>query len=127
MINNTKGSPPSLDLLGSDRPSTKAKGVILLQTMVMVLILAMIGVMTLKWVLGRHTIVTRVSKSINCRALADACLAQKIAQWGGVDPANGSQSCSIENPNDVTVNISNNPTGGKKIDFVVLDTKCSYR
>ncbi len=125
MTSNKKGSPLSRNI--RRRQSLRSRGMILLQTMIMVLILAMIGVMTLKWVLGRYILTTKVSKSINCRALADACLAWKIARWGGVDPANGTQWCGIETANDVRVNISNNPTGGKKIDFVVQDTACSYR
>lgn len=100
--------------------STKNSGVILLQTLIMVLILAMIGVMTLKWVLGRYLITTRVSKSINCKALADACLAQRIASWNGGTPKNN-DDCVI---NGKTVNVK---VIGDKVTFKVDDKNCTYR
>ena len=87
----------------------------------MVLILAMISIMTLKWGLGRYLITTRVSKSINCKALADACLAQKIALWGGTAPSNGTYWCGIETANDVEVTVS-----GSQITFEVDDADCTY-
>ena len=101
------------------------KGVILLQTLVMVVILAMIGIMTLKWVLGRHIVTTKVSKSVNCRALADACLAQKIALWGGTDPLNGIYHCTIEAVDDVEVTVSG-PAGSKTLAFKVKYDVCTY-
>lgn len=100
--------------------NTKNSGVILLQTLIMVLILALIGVMTLKWGLGRYLITTRVSKSINCKALADACLAQRIASWNGGAPINN-DDCVIDGKTiDVIVS-------GSEVKFVVNDKNCTYR
>ncbi|MFH1618734.1 MAG: hypothetical protein ABIG11_02415 [bacterium] len=58
------------------------RGVVLLQTLIMAVILAMIGAMTLKWTLGRHALVSQGYKSTVARAETDYCQAYAWAQLG---------------------------------------------
>lgn len=60
----------------------KRKGSMLLQTLVMAVIMAMIGVMILKWILMRYTLASRFYKSTVSKARVEGCLFYKVSNWG---------------------------------------------
>ena len=89
------------------------RGVMLLQTIIMAIILSLLSVMTLKWILGRYSIVNKLEKSAEAKAAIEGCIALKTQAWmdTGLPPAcnNGSPAgtctCSV---GKYTVNITVN-------------------
>jgi type II secretory pathway pseudopilin PulG len=83
------------------------KGLILLQVIVLVAIMAFLASAVVKFMLGRHATVTRAKKTIDAKSLVEACMAQKHIEWENVLPA--SDTCFIDvegTPADDTDDVS---------------------
>ena len=87
------------------------KGLILLQVIVVVAIVAFLSVAILKFILGRHSTVTRSKRTIDAKSLVEACMAQMNITWENAVPAN--DSCLIDvldtpadTSDDITVNVN---------------------
>lgn len=57
------------------------RGVILLQTLVMSVILSMIAVMVLKWVLARYMLTARNYRATAAKVRTDGCATKMFATW----------------------------------------------
>jgi len=64
------------------------KGAVLLQTLVMVAVLAMIAVMVVKWTMGRYVLVNRVQRSTNDTLNAQGVAAKNQMNWDAPPGAN---------------------------------------
>lgn len=67
------------------------RGVVLLQTLVITVILAMISVMVLKWVMGRYMMAARNYRSVTTKGRAHGYFQDRFATWNfntGAIPAN---------------------------------------
>lgn len=57
------------------------RGVVLLQTLVITVILAMISVMVLKWVMGRYMMAARNYRSVTTRGRAQGYFYDRFSWW----------------------------------------------
>ena len=72
------------------------KGVLLLQTLVLCVIMSMIAVMVLKWVMARYIISARVYRSSLAKVRTEGC-AQKITSgWNFSNVPSGTRSCNVD-------------------------------
>jgi hypothetical protein len=78
---------------------TWRRGVVLLQTLVITVILSMISVMVLKWVMGRYMMAARNYRSVTTRGRAHGYFQDRFATWNfnttgmpGNSPANIGES-----------------------------------
>jgi hypothetical protein len=71
------------------------KGVILLQTLVMSVVLSMIAVMVLKWVLGRYMLTARSYRSAVTTTHATSFAQTSFATWNLNTSAVPSNGCSV--------------------------------
>lgn len=79
------------------------KGLILLQVIVMVAVLAFLVVAILKFLLGRHATVSQAKKTIDAKSLIEACMAEKNIEWENVVPSDGNCLIDVEDtPGDTS-------------------------
>jgi type II secretory pathway pseudopilin PulG len=82
------------------------KGLILLQVIVIIAIIAFLAVAVLKFLLGRHATVTRAKRAIDTKAIIEACMAQKNIEWAQSVPADGSCTIAVRVTDTSTVNVT---------------------
>ncbi|MDD2773127.1 MAG: hypothetical protein PHP45_05460 [Elusimicrobiales bacterium] len=85
------------------------RGTLLVQTLVMTVILSFLATMMLKWSFGRHTVATKVRRSIEARTYINSCMAQKAAEWGTNAPTQGASSCvftDVPGAKDQTITVN---------------------
>jgi hypothetical protein len=58
------------------------RGTLLVQTLVLTVLLSFIATLMLKWNFGRHTVSSKVRRSIDARTYIESCMAQKASLWG---------------------------------------------
>jgi hypothetical protein len=102
----------------------KRKGALLLQTLVLSVIMAMIGVMILKWALARYILASRFYRSSVSRARVEGCLFKKVSEWGKTfsDAPNGTDcnfSVSDKESADKNVKINVNVISGTAVRFKI--------
>ena len=99
------------------KPRRWRKGVILLQTLVMSVILSMIAVMLLKWVLGRYMLAARAFRSTKASSLSEGYAATVTSNWN-LNGNPGSSNLSVGTQN-VAFGIVTDPCTGcaKQINF----------
>jgi hypothetical protein len=61
------------------------RGVVLLQTLVMSVILSMIAVMVMKWVLARYILAARNYRATEAKAHSQGITADQMSRWNFVD------------------------------------------
>lgn len=64
------------------------KGVVLLQTLVMSVILSMIAVMVMKWVLARYLLAARNYRSSEAKARSQGITGDRLSRWNYVSYPN---------------------------------------
>ena len=69
------------------------RGSMLLQTLVMCVIMAMIGVMVLKWVMARYMLSTRLYRSSEAKIRTEGCLSKTNANRSNFSSMPTSGSC----------------------------------
>ena len=95
----------------------RRKGVILMQTLVMSVILSLLAVMVLKWVLGRYMLAARAFRSTKSSSHSEGYSGRITSNWNfNANPAGTSQSIEGQN---VTFTIVTDPCPGcaKQINF----------
>ena len=90
------------------------RGSMLLQTLVMCVIMAMIGVMVLKWVMARYMLSARLYRSNASKVRTEGCYSKINAQMSDLTSTPGSGSCVIDGK---TINYR--ITGSNQIDYTV--------
>ncbi|MBU2529984.1 MAG: hypothetical protein KKD35_02995 [Elusimicrobia bacterium] len=89
------------------------RGSMLLQTLVMCVIMAMIGVMVLKWVMARYMLSARIYRSNVAKVRTEGCMARVKSQWN-FNPVSSNGSCSSDG---VTTSYTSSSSKPHKIDF----------
>jgi hypothetical protein len=93
------------------------RGSMLLHTVLMAVILATMGALILKWALARYSIVTKYKRKVNAKALIEACMVQKWAEWKeNITPVDG--TCTIDTYT-VNVNVTDISETYYQVDFDV--------
>jgi len=88
---------------------------ILLQTLVMAVILTMIGVMVLKWVLGRYLVAARTYRSVEAKAHSQGYGQERFSFWNFNTTTIPSAGSTILDGKTCTYNASGPPGAMKTI------------
>ena len=79
------------------------KGVILLQTLVMSVVLSMIAVMVLKWVLSRYMLTARNYRATTAKVRTDGCASKMFATWNfNTSMVTSSGNCGLVDGKTIT-------------------------
>jgi hypothetical protein len=85
------------------------KGLILLQVIVIVAVLAFLVVAILKFLLGRHATVSRAKRTIDSKSIIEACMVEKNIEWENNVPSDGECLIDVEGTpdtgDDITVRV----------------------
>jgi hypothetical protein len=102
-------------IFGDDMKIIFKRGSMLLQTLVMCVIMAMIGVMVLKWVMARYMLSARLYRSSVAKVRTEGCASRVQATWN-FNSVSSNGSCTVDG---IRVNYRAGSGSPHKIDFTV--------
>lgn len=97
------------------KPRRWRKGVILLQTLVMSVILSMIAVMVLKWVLGRYMLAARAFRSAKSYSHSEGYAGTVTSNWN-FNSTPGGSGTAVEGQN-ISYTITGSVNGTNRVEY----------
>lgn len=92
------------------------KGVILLQTLVMSVVLSLMAVMVLKWVLGRYMLAARAYRTSKSFSHSEGYAASVTSSWNfGATP--GNSNITMDTTQNISYTITAGPSGTNTVTF----------